>query len=88
MQLSARVDDEGWESAPARPPPEYPAVRDYEARRCHVCQARHPVFGFGAPLTQSRREIWACSTHRAEVTRLLHGDPGTAVAPAPQLSPL
>jgi len=57
---------------PASPPD---AMREYEARRCHVCQARHPAFGFGPPLTRPGMALWACSTHRAEVDHMLTGSP-------------
>jgi hypothetical protein len=40
---------------PASPPD---AVREYEARRCHICQARHPAFGFGPPLTRPGMVLW------------------------------
>ncbi len=57
---------------PASPPD---AMREYEARRCHVCQARHPAFGFGPPLTRPGMVLWACGAHRAEVDGLLAGSP-------------
>jgi hypothetical protein len=47
-------------------------MRDYEARRCCVCNCRHPSFGFGPPMT--REPVWACGAHHAEVeARLLAG---------------
>ena len=46
------------------------AMADYEARRCIVCNCRHPSFGFGPPL-HGKGTIWACGTHRAEVDRQL-----------------
>ena len=46
------------------------AMAEYEARRCIVCDCRHPSFGFGPPLhSNSKGTIWACGTHRAEVDR-------------------
>ena len=47
-------------------------MRDYEARRCCVCNCRHPSFGFGPPMT--RKPVWACGAHQSEVeARLLAG---------------
>jgi hypothetical protein len=40
-------------------------LRDYEARRCCVCDCQHPSFGFGPPMT--REIVWACGAHRGEV---------------------
>jgi len=51
------------------------AMQEYEARRCHACQARHPAFGFGPPLTRPGMVLWACGAHRAEVDGLLTGSP-------------
>ena len=48
-----------------------PMLREYEARRCHVCQARHPSFGFGPPLTRKGHTLWACGAHRDEVNGML-----------------
>ncbi len=47
------------------------AVREYDARRCHVCQGRYPAFGFGTPLMRNGKTIWACGSHRTEVERML-----------------
>ncbi len=47
------------------------AMREYDARRCHICQCRFPPFGFGLPLTG--RTLWACMPHRDEVDRLVSG---------------
>jgi hypothetical protein len=45
-------------------------MQDYEARRCCICQCKHPSFGFGPPMT--REPAWACGAHHAEVeARLL-----------------
>ena len=57
-----------------------PMLREYEARRCHVCQARHPSFGFGPPLTRKGHTLWACGTHRDEV----HGMLSRPLASPPQ----
>jgi hypothetical protein len=45
-------------------------MAEYEARRCVVCNCRHPSFGFGPPL-HGKGTIWACGQHRAEVDRQL-----------------
>jgi hypothetical protein len=50
------------------------AMRDYESRRCMVCQGRFPPFGFGPPM--ARRGAWARGEHRAEVERQLTPSPG------------
>ena len=67
-----------WDDAePAAEPAAAPAsevIREYEARRCHVCQCRYPPFGFGPPLiARSEETVWACAAHRAEVDRMLRG---------------
>jgi len=54
-------------------------MSEYEARRCHVCQAPHPPFGFGPPLTRPGRELWACRTHLAAVDGMLSEPPRAAV---------
>ena len=61
-------------------------IRDYEARRCHVCQATHPSFGFGPPMTMAGAVLWACAPHRGDVERMLLGEPSPAKAPEQQLS--
>jgi len=84
-RLEADATDEHWNAAPPEaihPPNE--AVRDYEARRCHVCGARYPAFGFGPPLTRTAQTVWACGAHRADVDRRL--SQGTSIpAERPQL---
>lgn len=61
------------------------SMADHETRRCAVCGAHHPVFGFGPPLSQKGTTIWACGAHRHEVDHQLtatgHFDP-TRVAHA------
>ena len=47
-------------------------LREYEARCCHVCQCRHPPFGFGPPLTRPDNELWACFEHHAAVYAMLY----------------
>lgn len=56
------------------------AVLEYEARRCHVCRARHPSFGFGPPLTRAGHVLWACGAHRAAVDSVLAGPPRACAA--------
>jgi hypothetical protein len=57
-------------------------VREHDSRRCLICGSRFPLFGFGPPLT--RREVWACSLHRAEVDRQVH--PSHSVSAAAETS--
>ena len=52
---------------------DHPIVRDYDARRCHVCQCRHPSFGFGPPITPLGVALWACAAHREAVGVALKG---------------
>jgi hypothetical protein len=61
-----------------------PLLRDYGARRCHVCQCCDPPFGFGPPLTRPGVELWACAAHRSAVDNMLSGWPRPAVAPEQQ----
>ena len=46
-------------------------MREYEARRCHICQCKYPSFGFGPPLTRPGLVLWACGAHREQVDRSL-----------------
>jgi hypothetical protein len=48
-----------------------PVVGEYEARRCAICGAKYPSFGFGSPLTRSGVVLWACSVHRMELDHRL-----------------
>jgi hypothetical protein len=50
-------------------------MREYEARRCHICDCRYPSFGFGPPLTRGT-VLWACRIHRAEVEAVLRSGEG------------
>lgn len=61
-----------------------PSVLAYEARRCHVCDAPHPGFGFGPPLTRKGHDIWACGLHRADVGRLLRGEAAPQIPGRPK----
>lgn len=66
----------GRQATPTADAPRSPdAMLEYGARRCHICQARHPLFGFGPPLTRPGKVLWACSAHREAVDRLLAGGP-------------
>ena len=88
MQLNApavRVEDEGWDQERTPTPSQNPAIRACEARRCHVCQAKYPAFGFGPPLTRPGRELWACGPHRDEVERALRCQPVLTFVAAAQL---
>ena len=76
MQLSARkVPDDGWvnEEAFTSETPHLAMMREYEARRCHICQCRYPPFGFGLPLKAAGPTIWSCLAHRDEVNRIATG---------------
>ena len=57
-------------SDPDDPPP---ALREYEARRCHICGRAYPSFGFGPPLRKADQVLWACGEHRAEVAQIASG---------------
>ncbi len=53
--------------------PKGAAMREYEARRCHICGCKYPPFGFGPPLTRGDQTLWACRDHRDDVDRLVSG---------------
>ena len=42
-------------------------IAEYEQRRCAICGARYPGFGFGPPLTRPGIVLWACGPHREEL---------------------
>lgn len=73
--LTARLEadtEEYWNASPPaaiHPPSE--AVREYEVRRCRICGARYPAFGFEPPLTRTGPTIWTCGAHRGEVDCML-----------------
>ena len=73
----ARSPEERWDEHGQQPGSqqselsENPTVREYDARRCHVCRCKHPPFGFGPPLTRPGLTLWACHDHRAEMHRKL-----------------
>jgi hypothetical protein len=70
-EKSVLPDDRLEEPTAAPSAPVSEAMREYDARRCHICQRRFPPFGFGFPLTG--RTLWACMPHRDEVDRLVSG---------------
>ena len=65
--------------------PKSPALLAYEARRCAICNARYPAFGFVPPAI-ARGEVWACSAHRHEIERRLHARQSPVNAAARQLT--
>ena len=81
MQLTARKpQDHTWleEGADTAETPHQTMMREYEARRCHICQCKYPSFGFGPPLRASGATLWSCLPHRDEVDRIARG-----VSPSP-----
>ena len=72
-QLTATVSmrDEGFGTNAALTA--NPVLDEYEARRCAICGAKYPAFGFGSPPTRLGVVLWACSAHRAEVDHRLSG---------------
>jgi hypothetical protein len=71
IAMDADADIDRTASAPTSGTPQSGMMREYEARRCHVCQRRYPPFGFGTPLTKPAHTIWACFAHRGQVEGLL-----------------
>jgi hypothetical protein len=47
------------------------SVAEYESRRCVICAAKYPGFGFGPPMTRPDLIIWACFAHWKDVESLL-----------------
>jgi hypothetical protein len=88
MQLTARkAPEEAWAAEEASPstPPQSEVMREYEARRCHICQCKCPPFGFGPPLATAGRVIWSCLAHRDEVDRITNGATISPTNQAPRL---
>jgi hypothetical protein len=56
-------------SAPTNSAPGF--IEEYERRRCAVCGAKYPPFGFGPPLTRPGIMLWACGDQREELGRQL-----------------
>jgi hypothetical protein len=50
-------------------PPAPGSVADFESRRCAVCGAKYPSFGFGLPMTRACVFMWACFARRHGVER-------------------
>ncbi len=76
MQLTVRrAPDETLATEPANTErsADSAAMQEYDARRCHLCQCRHPSFGFGPPLQTGGRVLWSCLAHRDAVERLIRG---------------
>jgi len=67
------LDFAEWNSSEPRDANMPEAVQKHDARRCHICGAKFPPFGFGPPLTRIGVDLWACSAHRLEVERQLTG---------------
>jgi hypothetical protein len=67
-------------SPPETAPPVPGTVAEYERRRCAICGARYPGFGFGPPMTRRGTILWACGPHRHELEARLAG-------PTPDASP-
>jgi hypothetical protein len=65
LTATASMSDEGFGTNSA--PTANPVLDEYEARRCAVCGANYPPFGFGSPLTRPGVVLWACGAHRAEL---------------------
>jgi hypothetical protein len=61
-------------------------VAEYEQRRCAICGARYPGFGFGPPLTRRGGELWACAAHRHELEARLRSPSAEQGSDAPQTS--
>jgi hypothetical protein len=88
MQLSARTaPDESWatEVANKSETPHQAMMREYEARRCHICQCKYPSFGFGSPLKADGPTIWSCLVHRDEVVRIARAVGAAPAGPQPRL---
>jgi hypothetical protein len=44
-----------------------PVAVEFESRRCAICGAKYPPFGFGPPLTRKDVMVWACGAHHPEL---------------------
>ncbi len=88
MQLTARTaPDDSWatEEANKSATPSQAMMREYESRRCHICQCKYPSFGFGSPLKAGGPTIWSCLAHRDEVDRIARGVGVAPAEPQPRL---
>jgi hypothetical protein len=66
-------DPAEWNSSEARYVNVAGSVQEHDARRCHICGAKFPPFGFGPPLTRTGITFWACGAHRLDIERQLTG---------------
>jgi hypothetical protein len=48
-------------------PPAPGSLAEYESRRCAVCGAKYPCFGFGPPMNRPGVTLWTCPAHRQEL---------------------
>ena len=69
LSATASMRDEDFRTNTA--PTANPVLDEYKARRCAICGAKYPPFGFGSPLTRPWVVLWACGAHRAELDHLL-----------------
>jgi hypothetical protein len=61
-------------------------IAEYEQRRCAICGAGYPGFGFGPPLTRPGTVLWTCGPHREELEAQLAKPAPHAAPEAPQRS--
>ena len=75
MQLNAEPVDTDTEDVepptPQAPSQPNKAVAEFDSRRCHLCRAPFPPFGFGPPLSGSRMTVWACRAHQDTLSDML-----------------
>ena len=84
LTATASMREEGFKTNTALTA--IPVLDEYEARRCAICGAKYPAFGFGSPLTRPGVVLWACSAHRVELDHRLSGRSTHADALAEQPS--
>jgi hypothetical protein len=84
LTATASIRDEGFGTDAVLTA--HPVLDDYEARRCAICGAKYPAFGFGSPLTRPGVMLWACGAHRTELDNRLSARHPHADALAEQLS--
>jgi hypothetical protein len=58
-------------------------IAEYEQRRCAICGARYPGFGFGPPLTRPGIVLWACGPHREKLDKQIRPETLPTVAEPP-----
>ena len=71
MRLIADVCGPMDQQHPGQPSQRNALLDEYDARRCAICGARFPPFGFDPPLTKRDVVLWACAAHRADLDRRL-----------------